>query len=78
MEIAAYIIKSNRKACHNWSGKEFSNNKAKIYFNIQDVISALETWYEGYYDKPDGRVVKIISLTDNMKNKLLDEGVIRL
>ena len=75
-----FIIKCSVKGQKNWSGKEFSDCAAKIYASFEEACQAL-----GYYwvnpilpsVKNDDRVIRIISLSEEKKKKLLANGSIR-
>lgn len=79
-DISCFIVKSRIRGQHNWSGKEFSDLPAKMYFTYQDAVDAIACyWYGGYNnDGADGRVIQIVPLTEDGKNALLKVGVIRL
>ena len=72
------IIKSFVKNEENWSGKEFSNNPAKLYASFNDAAGALDCyWFNEWVPEKDVRPIKIIHLQECQKNKLLGEGKVR-
>ena len=75
-----FIVKSSRSGEENWSGKEFSGLPAKLYFYYQDAADAIAQYWYGSYNLGvvDDRTVQIVPLTDERKNDLLKNGLIRL
>ena len=72
-----YIIKSNTKEEPFWYGKGFSNLQAKIYHSFGDVVIALQSyWFNDFVPYRDDREVRIITLTEQKKEKLLKSGKI--
>lgn len=77
------IIKSGK---NNWSGKEFSTCAAKLYFNFDDAISALNSYHfwelnetaTQYIPVDKTNKLEIIFLNDAKKERLLRAGTIRL
>lgn len=82
MDISCYIIKCDVRGQKNWSGKEFSQFPAKIYFDYHEVFTALDGYWFHNMDRQrepgDGRVIKIVPLTDKKKSQLLKQNAIRL
>lgn len=73
-----FIIKSNIKEESYWSGKSFSSNSAKIYYSFGDVEIALKSyWFNDFVPYRDDREIRIITLTEQKKDKLLKAGKIR-
>lgn len=76
------IIKSNSK---NWSGKEFSNNPAKLYEDFDDAVNALNSYHFFRYDRDKNEYVpavkmqrlEFIHLTDKKRQLLLEQGKVR-
>ncbi|HET6558088.1 MAG TPA: hypothetical protein VFG54_12285 [Prolixibacteraceae bacterium] len=77
------IIKSGKK---NWSGKEFSDNPAKVYSDFDDAVSALNSYHFYRFDSEKIEYIpvqkkdriEIIHLTDDERDRLIAAGKARM
>lgn len=72
-----YIIKSNVKNEEYWGGKGFCAGPAKIYYSFEDLCNAINGHWFNRFNYLDDRVIKIISLSEKKKDKLLKLDLIR-
>lgn len=76
-----FIIKSSNKKEPNWSGKEFSDLPAKIYFSHDDAFDAIKHYWFGSYNlvRPiDNRQITLVPITHEQSKKLIEAKKARL
>ena len=74
-DLVGFIITSNVKNEKYWGGKGFCSNVVKQYFNYQECIDAITSYWFNDFVNPDDRDITFKSITSKDLEKMLAQGL---